>query len=305
MSPSYPFSPSLKPAPIAALLDQKNIWFGECSNSSPSEERSFLPNVDTISSQSISFGVPEIDSFLPHRGLERGALHEIVYNDRLQPRAIAKTLPAVLVCNAHTSLLKSLKGSLGFNSSREKPHLPIIAWIGKECWPTPLFLMMLSGGDQQLYSALIHRSLFINPQNEKSLLWSIETTLRNKAVDVIVAACPRISRVTTQRLALAAKNNRTTALLLRSAKDLSIPSCAASRWELEPIPATERALSWAVTLHKIRGASLHKKSWCLHLKESCPGLDTERPLLQCTLGQNINSHTHSDDEALPLVKAGR
>jgi hypothetical protein len=45
------------------------------------------PNLE--SNYAIPFGIPEIDSKLPNKGLQQGTIHEFFYNDSLQPEAVA------------------------------------------------------------------------------------------------------------------------------------------------------------------------------------------------------------------------
>lgn len=233
-------------------------------------------------SDSIQFGISAIDSVLPSQGLQRGALHEFFYDDPLDRGATASTLPALLAYNSHC-LLASRFHTSTWNTQRDtfpprthtflsRTHtcLPRTLWIGKRSWPSPPALATLTATDHELSASFFAHSLFIDPPNDTTTLWAIDLALRSAAVDLIVAACPSISRTTTQRLSLAAQKHNTTALLLRSTSDRAIPSCAASRWSLSPTPSTREAPAWRLSLLKLRGGLLLQGEWVMHL--SAPDL---------------------------------
>jgi hypothetical protein len=219
-------------------------------------------------SDSIQFGISAIDSVLPSQGLQRGALHEFFYDDPLDRGATASTLPALLAYNSHSLLASRMRASTW--NTRHNTTLPRTLWIGKRSWPSPPALAALSASDHALSESFFSHSLFIDPPNDTTTLWAIDLALRSAAVDLIVAACPSISRTTTQRLSLAAQKHNTTALLLRSTSDRVIPSCAASRWSLSPTPSTREAPAWRLSLLKLRGGLLLQGEWVMHL--SAPDL---------------------------------
>ena len=219
-------------------------------------------------SSSIPFGLPPIDSSLPCNGLQRGALHEFFYNDPLEPYAVASTSPALLAYNSHASLLSCAHHSAWQQqrqSSHIRPALPRILWIGKRSWPSPPALAALSSLNNSHSHSLFEHSIFIDPQNDASTLWAIDLALRSCAIDLVIAACPPISRTTTQRLSLAAQKYGTTALLLRTYNSYTTPSCAASRWVVTPTPTTHSAPSWKLSLTKLRGGLLVRGEWLVHI----------------------------------------
>jgi hypothetical protein len=189
----------------------------------------------------IPFGFAAIDSALPSRGLDRGALHEFLYNDPLEPDAVALTIPTLLAYNALSSLR-------------------YILWIGKRSWPSPLALSGLGADNPTRSESLFRHSVFIDPPNDSAILWAIDLALRSPAVELVVATCPQILRTTTQRLTLAAKKYGTTAILLRSYSDYATPSCAASRWSIAPTPSTQRSPAWRLSLNKLRSGLLLRKA---------------------------------------------
>ena len=254
--------------------------------------KSLIPELDFA--PSIQFGVPEIDSSLPSNGLRRGAIHEIFYNDPLIPNCVARTIPSVLAYNARQSLLESLKdlnwgaANLTLKEKLTSLSLPRIVWIGRSCWPAPPALAALGvrgyGNNTShhnerdefttncLVDSLFQGSLFIDPPDETTTLWAIDLALRSPGVDLVVAATPRISRITTQRFSLAARRYSTTALLLRNYQDCNTPSSAHSKWVISPSRSNTDTPSWNVYLAKLKGGALTQGGeWVVRLQEETKG----------------------------------
>jgi len=234
----------------------------------------------------IPFGVAEIDSELPTNGLSRGALHEFFYNDPLDPSAVARTIPALLAYNAHAAL-----ASLADRSRWQREGAPLLhtLWIGKRAWPAPPALAGLTSSSALLSASLFEHSLFIDPPNDASTLWAIDCALRCSAINLIVAACPRVSRTTTQRLTLAAKKNGTTAILLRAHSDLGIPSCATSRWSLAPVLSPHETPSWTLNLKKLRGGLLMRSEWIVSINAPDPFKGSLQALCATKLPERVDT----------------
>lgn len=260
----------LKESPLKKLLSQGLVWSG-------AGETKTSAHWTSVSHRSIPFGIPEIDSALPHTGLPRNSIHELVYNDPLQPEAIATILPTIIAYNAHCNLSQSLWESTHGNVTRGDRCEPCIVWIGKRSWPTPFALESLTLNDSASRTSFLKNSIFIDTPNDTTTLWAIEIALRSKASHLVVAACPRISRATTQRFSLAARDCNSTAILLRDVRDLQLPSSASSRWELKPIPSRTTDPSWSLTLHRLKGFSVSKTTWHIRMHEVCDGLTQHSP----------------------------
>ena len=269
---------------LSRLLHNKTLWVGEPDAAQSEATPTFQARSSSRKSlASIPFDLPEIDSVLPHGGLQHNSIHEILYDDPLQPKAVAHTLPAIIAHNAYTQWRVSNAHSTWSSSAHRMPLCPPILWIGKQCWPTPLSLSALEHFDRGANSTLLQNSLCIDPPDEATTLWAIETALRSRAVRLVIAACPRISRTTTQKFALAARTHGTTAILLRSHHDHSLPSCATSRWLLRPTPSTHYTPTWELQLLKLKGGTPQNASWILGIHDPLPSVissDTEhsRPL---------------------------
>lgn len=276
-----PYTDSASNEALDRLRHSGAIWNGACHDSTCSDTlQSSDPSTRTT--RVISFGAPAIDSLLPRGGLATCAVHEMIYNDPLLPQALATTLPAVLAHNAHSQLQHNISqsgwdlGSSTKNRSRphtsprhhsaDMAHTATIVWIGKRCWPSPFLLNSLDTAETPPAYRLLQRSLFIDPPNNASILWAIETCLRSRAVHLVIATCPRVSRTTTQRLAYVARTNNTTALLLRAAADITAPTYATSRWSISPAPSAHDAARWELRLLKLTGTSHRQLSWVVELQ---------------------------------------
>lgn len=276
-----PHTDSASNGTLDRLRQQGAIWNGArhdcaCPDTQPFSD----PSTRTLSV--IPFGASAIDSLLPRGGLTMGAVHEMIYNDPLLPHALAHTLPAVLAYNAHSQLQHNLSqsGWGTYSSTKNRPplhtaprhhaahtaHTGAIIWIGKHCWPSPFLLNALDTPETPPTQQLLQCSLFIDPPNNASILWAIETCLRSRAVHLVIAACPRVSRSTTQRLAYVARTNNTTALLLRAASDIAAPTYATSRWCITPTPSSQDAARWELHLLKLTGVPHQKLSWIVELQ---------------------------------------
>jgi hypothetical protein len=275
-----PHTDSASNETLDRLRQQGAIWNGALHDSACQGTHPFSePSART--SRVIPFGAPAIDSKLPSGGLATGAVHEIIYNDPLLPQALASTLPAVLAYSAHSQLQHNLSQSGWSATSSTKNRVPLnttthhhaahsahtqtAVWIGKRCWPSPFLLNALDTPDTAPTHRLLSRSLFIDPPNNASTLWAIETCLRSRAVHLVIAACPRVSRTTTQRLAYVARTNNTTALLLRAAADITAPTYATSRWCITPAPSLQDAAKWELRLLKLTGIPHQQLAWIVEL----------------------------------------
>jgi protein ImuA len=283
---------------LRSLISTRCIWRAE-PNESPRSETPFselgpAQRSRTAQEEVIPFRVPEIDEVLPQKGLTRNTVHEIFYRDPLQPLAVACTLSTIIAYNAYISSYTTHTTSLWNSSAHMQDRCPSIVWIGTRCWPSPL---ALSSYCIQSHQHFLQDCLFINPTSDKATLWAIETALRSRAVQLVIACCPRVSRSATQRLALAARNNNTTAILLRTIDDLQMPTHALSRWEVAPTPSDSGLPSWSLTLRKLAGLSAHNYSWHLSLNDTLNNAwNNCHESLSSELSFNLLSATHYEAE---------
>jgi hypothetical protein len=308
-----PSTPTTPPGTINQLISKHLLWRGEptadenlplsCHHAAPNNTQSIplisaTPLISAIPLISVTHNTTN-DSLLPlvsTISLKRGAIHEFIYNDPLQPNATPVSLASVIAVNAHLSLSQNrLRDRDTLHRNLTTPHLSII-WIGKRCWPTPFALDALTPlqSPYRDLNGTLKSSLFIDTTSDKETLWAIENALTNRSIQLVIADCPKISPSTSQRLALLADRNNRTAILLRAVGDLHSRSFAHSRWELTPTPSNNSSPSWLLTLHRVKSGAIkcdnhdyaatlkltHDKRWCVSLDEQVLGLPcNETPLI--------------------------
>jgi hypothetical protein len=258
-----PFLPALDSRPVSTtsriaiddLVDNGLVW---AASGRPKTEINFKNDPLAVNS-SLPFAIPEVDDCLPTKGLLRGALHEFFYHDPLQPERRSSLIPTLLALNAYNTLTSE-------NSwSRSAPTRTIV-WIGKRSWPTP-YSFISPEHSYTAQEAFLNSILFIDPPNDKLTLWTLETALRSKAVGLVVAECPRISLTVTKRFELAARENGSTALLLRNPSDLNLPSRAFTKWIMTPTPSQYDTPAWELSLTNMRGGLQQSLSWLIGIHE--------------------------------------
>lgn len=295
-------TPPSTPATINQLISKHLLWRGEAAadhNSALIYKHSAPNNTPPIPLISVTHDSTNDNLHAASTiSLKRGAIHEFIYNDPLQPNAIPVSLASVIAVNAHLSL--------SLNSHRNSSHLSII-WIGKRCWPAPFALDALTpfNSPYRDLNGTLKRSLFIDTTSDKETLWAIENALTNRSIQLVIADCPKISPSTSQRLALLADKNGRTAILLRAVADLRCRSFAHSRWELTPTPSNNSSPSWLLTLNRVKSGAIscdnrdyaealkltHDKRWRVSLAEQALGLPCNETLLICSQILADDNHT--------------
>ena len=243
------------------LISEGIVWQGE---STPVDNlwKTCSQQPHRQRSEVIPFNVQEIDGALSVGGLACGALHEFYYRDPSRNVETSVAIPTLLARNAIDAYYASPTSAWDTTASGEPPFF--IAWIGRRSWPTPFSL------PQRLLSSC----LFIDPPNEKLTLWAIETALRSPLIKLIIADSPRLPLKTTRRLSLRAHANGTTAILLRSLQDLSMPSSSATKWVLSPLPSSSIHPTWNLTLERSKGGAVPHSSWAISLKNDYEDRET-------------------------------
>lgn len=246
------------------------------------------------------FSIPEIDSVLPGGGLPLRTLHEL-YNmsgDSSESRNSPTTtsccvLPATFARRRIKDFLETQKTGL-----QKEPFFPyLLIWIGRACWPSPLFLnellsFQISDGHQPdrgrsiLHYNFLHRCLFIDPSDKALSLWTLETALRSPAVGFVAATLENMPLAASRKLSLAARAGNSLCFILRDPKDRAGPCTASSRWLIEPLQTNNPFPCWNLSLDKIKGTSPSTQSWQIALRNSIESSD--------------NQQTNSQAEAISL-----
>ena len=183
----------------------------------------------------LPFGVPEIDERLPGGGLALASLHEVCGGGNDAVEGAAAMLFAA-------GIAARTKGQVLWCLTRPDLFAPALAQVG------------LSPG----------RVIYVEADDEKSLLLCFEEGLRHGGLGAVVAEVARLSTTATRRLQLAAEAGGTLGLAVRRFRhkaetDLfAQPSAAVTRWRVSvrpstplPVPGIGRA-QWLLQLVRCR-----------------------------------------------------
>jgi len=81
------------------------------------------------------------------------------------------------------------------------------------------------------------RIIFIQLQNEKDLLWSMEEALKCSGLAAVVGEIPEMSFTTSRRFQLAVEQSRVTGFVLRSNPRNLNANALVSRWRIQSLPS--------------------------------------------------------------------
>lgn len=225
---------------LKSLLDNGLIWFADHKTEEQAQKIEHIFNVKPISSKtqsaklSCSFDLPSIDNALPFSGLQFGSIHEFFSTNKFPP------------CSLLTFLAN--------NSLKKSKNKKFIIWIGKEIWPTAFALR-----------DFLENCIFIDPPNEKLLLWSLETALSSPAVASVITKTKNLKFSTTRRLNLAAQRGATLGLIVRD-KPTNSFSAAATRWSIKPIISASAHPRFELKLLKCKASFSAKNSWQIEIQ---------------------------------------
>lgn len=124
--------------------------------------------------------------------------------------------------------------------ARTDSSLGAAVWIGRRAWPHARFL---SG-----CACVLRSSVFIDPPDDASRLWAIDTALRCESPTLVIADGARLTLAHTRRLQLAAGCGRGLCALARPAREQGLMSAATTRWHVgRAVSSTGRA-RWTIAL---------------------------------------------------------
>jgi protein ImuA len=195
----------------------------------------------------LPFGLPSIDGALPHGGLARGHLHEVIEGGAASEYASLATLFAAgIVARLSGPVLWCLRGRDLF--------APALARVG------------------------LHpdRVIYCETWKDRDVLPAMEEGLRCAGLAGVIGEVGKFSLTALRRLQLAAGESGVTALVLRrwrnsSEKEFaSQPTAAATRWRVSPSTSAPgdfdhlQRQRWHVELLRVKGGEPH--SWIV---EAC------------------------------------
>lgn len=183
-------------------------------------------------------------------GLRKGALHECILehpsnlgSSGIHPDVLAQSFSTLCACAA----LKHAYREAGY----PKVFYKCIAWIGKSCWPSPFFLQEALFVPETK-TQLCKNVLFLNPPDERSHFWAIDTALRSSATIAVVSTLKRLRFSMSRRLSLAAKKGESIGILHLPPQYKGLSSASYSRWQLSHRPTREAQPEFDLTLLKIK-----------------------------------------------------
>lgn len=224
----------------SSLFREGKVWFAENHSRFSAELRA-------------PFGVDAIDGVMG--GVSLGALHEWCSSEQTS-RSKEILHPPFLILG---SLLRNAQKLFPEPSSKQ-----LILWIGRRCWPTPYLLEHLFTDSNFAWR---ERSLFIDPRNDTHRLLATQTALASPGVLAVIVDGTRLSLTATRRLQLAAKQGNSLGCLIRPERELSLVSCAQTKWRISPFaspsaPQAYQEVQWKLELLRARGIAT-PLSWFL------------------------------------------
>ncbi|MHC4810184.1 MAG: ImuA family protein [Planctomycetota bacterium] len=175
-------------------------------------------------------------------GLARGQVHEWF---AVRPGGDTRPVTTAATWRPPMTVLAHLAGQAA-STAAEAGTGGVIAWVGHRVWPSPGFAAARERLDQSIY---------LDPPDEASRLWTLEVLLRSPAITAVVADGSGLSMAATRRLQLAARSGRVLVLLARPEHELLSLSAAATRWTVEPVPTTRDHPEWRVSLRRCKAAT--------------------------------------------------
>lgn len=161
-------------------------------------------------------GISEIDERFPEHGLALGAVHEVLANP-------SHGMPMYFV-----ALLAQAARKDG-----------VVVWSDPkgELYPPALIAMGVPAS----------KCLILRPRKPAEELWAIHECMGCRGVSVTVAMIPRMTTIEARRLQLAAERSGGVGLLMRP-QSTATHYAAATRWLVNPVPATRTTQRWMIQL---------------------------------------------------------
>jgi len=164
--------------------------------------------------------------------LAPGRVHEWFADDPGSPRGDSPAPMGVLVLG-----VRHLYRVLAQRGERRA-----VLWIGRCCWPYALVL-----------GEVLPVSVFLDPPDLATRVWTMDATLRCSGVAVVVADGGALDMAASRRLQLAAEIGGVTALLARPWRERTMLSAAATRWRVWPAQDPSVRPGWALELLRCKG----------------------------------------------------
>ena len=246
----------------------------------------------------LSFGINDLDSTLPFKGLPSAATHEFIM---LPPATDIPAYPPVTVP------LILAERSFTQHINKQTQEAPFLVFIGKQCWPSIYLIQSLFLYHQQTLPRIIQSQiLYLDPPEQKHF-WCIEKSLRSAAVSTIVSTLRYCPPALSRRFSLLARHHGTTALFIRPPSELPSKGFFYSRWTIAHTPSAHPGPVWRVHLRHIQGTRSLKNTWdlSLHCKEHYEHNSIQEPSLSLHLLPNHRERPAQTRESNTTEPASR
>lgn len=214
------------------------------------------PSFDAPVSLGATFGIEAIERELPQGGLCFGGIHEwyCIY-ERSNLLYAPHIIFSVLIRNSSKALR---------TFHRDPLFTQFIVWIGKSAWPAPFVLeKSLQFSFEKARINLVPCCIFIDPPDEKTKVWAIETSLSSPSVAVVVTEFRHISFSLSRKFSLAAKKGNSLGLFIRDVRYHHLHTCASSKWVVSAAPSESANPRWLIELTKVKGHAPQVTQWIM------------------------------------------
>jgi len=218
--------------------------------------------------QRFSTGIPGLDELLGP-GLTRSGVHELLY----PANSARPMLPALLLARAAATAPRCgpaavpvagafLAGPAGFAA-----HPPDIGENVGARDTGGAGAIVISDPQRRLYPPAaaqlgipLSRLYLLHPRNREEELWALAECLASGGTCAVVAELGKLSQVEARRLQLAAERGKSLGLWVRPAGTISSIYAAATRFLVEPVPATATGCCqrWRIQLLHGHGCQVGK-----------------------------------------------
>ena len=177
---------------------------------------------------------PDLDSFLPHGGLLRGALHEVVGPPGAQGAAAGFAAALMSLAAARQGVVLWCRRHFDGQENGE-----------------------LYGPGLSPFGLGPERLLEVRAGRDQDILWALEEGLQSSALCAVLGEVSDLSFTASRRLQLAAEAQGIPALVLRHNSQSHAVSAAHTRWGVEPARNGTPAynIKWKLNLLRCRGAT--------------------------------------------------
>jgi len=159
--------------------------------------------------EKITTGLGLIERSFPNNTFPLGAIHEFICHD-----AEAVAASAGFIAGIVAKLMQ---------------HNGTAIWIGSPVIVFPVSLKSFGIDPDKI--------IFVNPQNEKQVLWAMEESLKCNGLTTVIGEIPELSFTVSRRFQLAVEQSGVTGFVVRKRpRNLTTTACI-TRWKITSLPS--------------------------------------------------------------------